>query len=943
MKPKRSLSLLLAGLLQTMPFVRAVVTPQVQGLAPSAWAIVMRIAGTAVAYLGSYHAVSGATAIVQPYTINGTVGVAYSRQLTTSGQTAHSWSANTAPLGSATFPLVPGLTLTNSNGKIGGIPTTAIVTNVTISAWENSGNKGASVNAVFTITVTNATGPPPTNPPVITAQPQSQTNFINTGVSFTVTATGTAPLSYQWKFNGSPISNATSSNYSIPSLQTNNAGNYTVTITNAAGSTNSAAAVLTVLVPSADIVAAASGPASVTAGANFNYTVTITNLGPQAASNVVVADSLPPTVAFVTASGSGVFNSGTVTWPAIASLASGGSSSFTVTVSALGSGSLTNTVSANSGTADPNAANNNGTAAAARVVTSVTPPQADISVTCSGPGSVVASSGFNYTVTVSNLGPNAASNVVVSDILPATASFSSATGGGVNNSGIVTWPAISSLAAGSGLSFTVNMIAPASGSFTNSVSGTSSTTDPNAANNNGSSLAAKLVSTVVEAAQADIVATVSGPTNIAAGSALVYALVLSNSGPTTASNVVLVDVLPATVTFSNVTGGGIFSNGAVTWPSIPTLVAGSSASYSLTVLAPSTAGVLTNVVSASSSTPDPIVTNNNGSSTSSIVLTAVQPQADLLVGNSGPAVVLAGSNLTYTISVTNFGASTATNVLLVDNLPAAGAFVSASGSGSVSNNIVRWPAIASLSNGASASVTVTVTAPTNGIFTNTASASSLTPDPNPANNNGSAPASQVITTVATAQGQFGIGSTMTGLNPQSGLYEESVVVTNIGPTTAAAIRMYVDGLRPGVTLFNATGTNAGRPYVQYNAPLNPAGSVAFTLEFYVPDRGAFANSLSAVAVLPNSTATNSAGSVPISRVFADILSGAQRFVIEFATTPGGSYTVIYSDDNMANWNAATPSINASATVTQWFDDGPPKTLSKPLTGGSRFYKVLANP
>jgi hypothetical protein len=54
--------------------------------------------------------------------------------------------------------------------------------------------------------------------------------------------------------------------------------------------------------------------------------------------------------------------------------------------------------------------------------------------------------------------------------------------------------------------------------------------------------------------------------------------------------------------------------------------------------------------------------------------------------------------------------------------------------------------------------------------------------------------------------------------------------------------------------------------------------------------------------------------------------------------------VQYSDDDMATWNNATPSILASATSTFWYDDGPPVTVSPPTyPNSSRFYRVLLNP
>ena len=80
-------------------------------------------------------------------------------------------------------------------------------------------------------------------------QPRSQTAIAGDIVNFTVTAAGTPPLSYQWRFNGAPIRDAIASTYTLIAVTTNDAGSYSVTISNAAGVTNSADANLTVLVP----------------------------------------------------------------------------------------------------------------------------------------------------------------------------------------------------------------------------------------------------------------------------------------------------------------------------------------------------------------------------------------------------------------------------------------------------------------------------------------------------------------------------------------------------------------------------------------------------------------------------------------------------------------------------------------------------------------------
>jgi hypothetical protein len=63
-----------------------------------------------------------------------------------------------------------------------------------------------------------------------------------------VSANGTAPLSYQWRFNGAAIAGATNTALNLTNLQVSNAGNYSVTVSNLYGTTNSAPALLTVMV-----------------------------------------------------------------------------------------------------------------------------------------------------------------------------------------------------------------------------------------------------------------------------------------------------------------------------------------------------------------------------------------------------------------------------------------------------------------------------------------------------------------------------------------------------------------------------------------------------------------------------------------------------------------------------------------------------------------------
>ncbi|MGA2174235.1 MAG: immunoglobulin domain-containing protein [Verrucomicrobiota bacterium] len=97
--------------------------------------------------------------------------------------------------------------------------------------------------------------------PSIVAEPQSRTFVATYGPAvFSVTASGSPTLTYQWYTNGAPITGAVSSSYSIATVQLTNAGTYSVTVssTGAPGSATSSGATLTVLPPYA-ITTVASG------------------------------------------------------------------------------------------------------------------------------------------------------------------------------------------------------------------------------------------------------------------------------------------------------------------------------------------------------------------------------------------------------------------------------------------------------------------------------------------------------------------------------------------------------------------------------------------------------------------------------------------------------------------------------------------------------------
>ena len=98
----------------------------------------------------------------------------------------------------------------------------------------------------WSLTLTTLTN----TPPLVTGQPANQSVVVGANAGFNVTASGSAPLSYRWQFNGAPILGATSSSLVLSNVQFGNAGDYNVIVTNSFGVATSLLATLTVTLPS---------------------------------------------------------------------------------------------------------------------------------------------------------------------------------------------------------------------------------------------------------------------------------------------------------------------------------------------------------------------------------------------------------------------------------------------------------------------------------------------------------------------------------------------------------------------------------------------------------------------------------------------------------------------------------------------------------------------
>ncbi|HKR63273.1 MAG TPA: DUF11 domain-containing protein, partial [Thermoanaerobaculia bacterium] len=484
-------------------------------------------------------------------------------------------------------------------------------------------------------------------------------------------------------------------------------------------------------------------PDPVTSGGTITYTQVVTNNGPTAA-NTTVSQTLPASVGFQSINAPGfacttpaVGASGAITCTN-GSFASGATSTFTLVVNVIAaSGTVVETVGVSSPLQDTIPANNSAQA----TTTILAPVIADLAITKSSPaGNAAPGSLLSYTITLTNNGPDAASNVVVTDTLPSSLIFRSITtptGFSCTTGSTITCTA-ATMASGTTATFTlvVQVAANATGSINNNATAASATQDNNSGNSTGGASAI----TVGGSGTADIAVTKTTPSTTAGpGTPVTYTISATNNGPNTATNVVVTDTLPATLLFQSITPAPTFTcatpavgtSGTITCTGGP-LANGATATFTLnTTIAPSATGTITNTATAGSNASDPNPTNGDASAPG--VLVAL---ADLSVTKTTNATQApTGSTITYTITVTNNGPDAATGVVVTDDLPAGLQYVLATPSqGSCAGTDPFTCTLGTINNGASATITLQalVTA-TNGTIANTATVTAATDDPNSGN------------------------------------------------------------------------------------------------------------------------------------------------------------------------------------------------------------------
>jgi uncharacterized repeat protein (TIGR01451 family) len=450
-------------------------------------------------------------------------------------------------------------------------------------------------------------------------------------------------------------------------------------------SSNNSTSVTTPVSTYCDLTVTNSGsPSPVTAGATITYTQTVYNHGPSNCSSATFTEATPANTTFVSVA---VVTSGGGTWtcPPIAPVSCSNPSvppGSTGTITAkyrVNAGTTAGTIISDtdigaSATRDSNPTDNSATVQIA--VASGT--QADLSVTnAASPNPVTAGNNITYTQTVTNAGPATANAPVFTETLPANTTSVSLTGPAGWNCVLATLTCTDTANMATGTAnFTfvvkVNATVPSGTVITQTDSVSSTTPDPNGSNNSATA-------TTYVGSSADLsVTNTPNPVPVLAGTTITYTQVVSNAGPSGATSVTLTNTLPANTTAQSLTGpaGWICTLGTLTCVD-PALAAGSPATitYTVKVNGGTAAGTPINeTATVSSATSDPNSSNNTAVA-ADVVATAAQ--ADLVVTNAAsPTSVSAGSNITYTQTVTNNGPATATSPSFSETTPPNTTFLS---------------------------------------------------------------------------------------------------------------------------------------------------------------------------------------------------------------------------------------------------------------------------
>jgi uncharacterized repeat protein (TIGR01451 family) len=486
-------------------------------------------------------------------------------------------------------------------------------------------------------------------------------------------------------------------------------------------------------------------------------------------------------------------------------------------------------------------------------------PGADLALGMTGnPEPVTVGDNLTYSISVTNNGASSAKTVNISQLLPNSVNFvsASASQGSVSQSGGVVTASLGRLSPRGRASVSVTVQPIQTGTISSTASASSEQQDFNQNNNSAT------VVSHVNPVSSDVAVGLSAPAAALLSDSLTYTVLVTNNGPSAASGVIVTNFLPGSVAnvSATISQGSVSVLGNVVVCSFNTLGAGARASASIQC-SPTAEGNITASAVIVANQPDPVQGNNTAS-----VSTVIGPAADLAISLvSVPNPVVQQGQLTYKMVITNQGPSDATAIALTGILPAGLTFVSnyftldtltVSGT-SLSGTLASLPKRSS----AIALLIVNATVPS-GPMTATVSVSASQSDPNAANNTASvstlvsppfisiAPsAASLIIESGPTNGAIDLGETVT----------VSLSLANVGnvrTTNTTATLLAGNGVTPvGNTVQNygslspsgIPGSIIARAF-SFTASGTYGGSVVATL--HVQDAGGYSTNVTFTFALP---------------------------------------------------------------------------------------------
>jgi uncharacterized repeat protein (TIGR01451 family)/CSLREA domain-containing protein len=387
-----------------------------------------------------------------------------------------------------------------------------------------------------------------------------------------------------------------------------------------------------VLGPPLDGTLTGTAPGAVGVGQDVTYTLTATYTGSDFDVSGTLTDTLPTNATFVSATGGVTPVNGVLTFNLGNSLNAGDTSAFAVVVHPTAAGTLIN---------QSQAVFSDDSGSVQRPLTQTTQvttaaPSADLALAGTAPASVNLGQQVTFSLTVTTAGPFDATNVVLTDTLPAGTTFVSASaskGTFTQSGGVVTF-SLGGLSTEIPPATVTIVVAPTvAGTIVNKASVTADQADPTPADNGLN----QVVNVVAPTAQtANLVLTqVAAPQPVTVGDNLTYTLTVTDTGPNDDTGVVLTDPLPAGVTIVSETAsqGRVALSGNTVTANLGSLAVNAKATVTI-IVRPTAAGTLTNTAGVTADLASP-----NGTNTATQV-TTVNPVVPPPVVTDGPRVVL---------------------------------------------------------------------------------------------------------------------------------------------------------------------------------------------------------------------------------------------------------------------------------------------------------------